>query len=190
MRGGPSQVTRFKQLLDSRLEKKSINIGSSSATSATGTVLYLTPIPQDDTVNGRSGDVIRPTLLELRYSFQDTTNINYYRIIVFKDNMNQGAAPAVTDVLNSADYSSAYAYINVEQMRRFTIVFDEVYGMTPSGFNAQVHTRKLRLKGTTHFIGTGNTTASAGKDTYWAIVISGVAGAGQNFNCRLNFTDA
>jgi hypothetical protein len=47
--------------------------------------------------------------------------------------MNQGAAPAVTDVLNSADYSSAYAYINVEQMRRFTIVFDEVYGMTPSG---------------------------------------------------------
>jgi hypothetical protein len=149
----------------------------------------LTPIAQDDSVNGRTGDVIRPNLLELRITAQNITNLDYYRVIVFKDNMNQGSAPAVTDVLNTADYNSAYAYINVEQQKRFTILTDKTMGLNPNGNNAKVLTKKIRLLGTTHYVGTTNGVASAGKNTYFAIFINAAAGGGQNFNARLNYTD-
>jgi len=175
--------------IDKRLEKKSINVGSSSGSSTSGVVGYISPIPQSNSVNGRSGDVIRPNLLELRFSCQDPNNINYYRILVVRDNMNQGTSPAVTDVLSSADTQSAYHYVNVEQQRRFTIVFDKTYATTPV---AQAHTisKKIPLGGTTHFVGTDNTVSSAGRGSYFLIHLCQVAGMGQSYNARINFTDA
>lgn len=178
-----------KRMINERLETKTTSFGTSSATTTGGAIGYVSTIAQDDTIFGRTGDVIRPVCLRMRYNFHDTANLNYARIIVFRDTMCQAASPNVTDILATAQYNSSYNFRNVVQQRRFVILHDHTFGMTPSGFNAQFYEKVIRLKGTIHFVGTGSTAAAAGKNSLFLMTISGVAGAGCDVTARLEFRD-
>ncbi len=178
-----------KRMISERLESKTTSFSTSSATTTGGAIGYVSTVAQDDTIFGRTGDIIRPVCLRMRYNFHDTANLNYARIIVFRDSMCQAASPNVTDVLATAQYNSSYNFRNVYQQRRFTILHDHTFGMTPSGFNAQFYEKVIRLKGVINYVGTGSTVASAGKNSLFLMTISGVAGAGCDVSTRLEFKD-
>jgi hypothetical protein len=182
--------SRIRSIVNARLERKSTGVTSSAAMAAAGNVYYISPIAEDDTVNGRTGTVVRPTKLELRFRAYDSTNINFCRVIVFQDSMNQGVLPSVLDVLLSASITAPYNYLNVEQARRFRILYDHTVGITPSGVNAQTWSKNLPLKGTMHFNTDSGLIAGAGKNSLFAITLGSVDGGIVAYSARLIFTDA
>jgi hypothetical protein len=189
-KGSVSIDKRVRAMINSRLEYKSCGITSAANSTAAGTVFYLTTCPEDDTVNGRTGTLIRPVKLELRHRAHDATNVNFVRVVLFRDNMNQGALPVVADVLLNASVTAPYNYINVEQQKRFNILFDKTIGLTPSGFNAQAMSHTIKLKGVCHFTGTSDLLASAGRGTLFALILSSTDGATMTWSARTIYTDA
>jgi hypothetical protein len=177
-------------MINARLEHKTCGLTASGATTVAGAVSYLSAVAEDDTVNGRTGTVIRPTKLELKFRAYDAANINFVRVVIFRDTMNQGASSAVTDVLLAATPTSPYNYLNVEQSRRFKILYDHTAAITPSGIAGAVFDKTLVLKGNIHYIDTTDLVGSAGRNSLFALVLSSTAGATLVWSSRLIFTDA
>lgn len=98
------------------------NVGIASTT--VGTVVNLTNgIVQGDDVSQRSGDKIK--LVTNKFHFRSTALLTSqsFRVIIFRDNMNRGTTPAVTEVLNSANFMVMYNPVTMLQ-GRFKIVKD------------------------------------------------------------------
>jgi hypothetical protein len=153
-------------------------------------VSYLSAVAEDDTVNGRTGTVIRPTKLELKFRVYDAANINFVRFVIFRDTMNLAALPAVTDVLLAATPTSPYNYLNVEQSRRFKILYDHTAAVTPSGIAGVSFDKNINLKGSIHYVDVTDLIGSAGKNSIFALLLSSTAGATAVWSSRLIFTDA
>jgi ribosomal protein L22 len=182
--------TVVKNMLESRMELKSVAAATgASATAAAGAVLYFTPILQDDTTNGRTGDQIVPHDITLRFTSIGSAT-EAARFILFQDRMNQGAAPTVSQVLSSASYNATYNHINVVLNKRFKILFDKQLDLCVAG-EAQKHlTARVPLKGKIGFVDTGDTSASAGPNTLWLIYIGTSTHVVSDINYRLTYRDA
>lgn len=92
------------------------------------------------------------------------------RVLLIRDNFCSGAAPAVTDVLQTA---SVLAPINITAFpNRFKVLFDVRRDMSING-NEIVAVKKYS-KDTNHvkFIGTSGAIASAGAGTLFLILLS------------------
>jgi hypothetical protein len=179
-----------KDMIESRIELKSVAAHTgASATTAAGTVLYFTPILQDDTTNGRTGDQIVPHDITLHCT-SICSATEAARFILFQDKFANGAAPTVTDVLTSASYNATYNHINVVLNKRYKILYDHQLDLCLNG-EAQKHLRRVvKLKGKIGFIGTGDTSASAGPNTLWMIYIGTSTHVVSDINYRLTYRDA
>jgi hypothetical protein len=131
-----------KDMIESRIELKSVAASTgASATTQAGTVLYFTPILQDDTTNGRTGDQIMPHDITLKCtSICSATEAS--RFILFQDKFANGTAPAVTDVLSSGSYNATYNHINVVLNKRFKILYDRQLDLCLNG-EAQKHLKAV-----------------------------------------------
>jgi hypothetical protein len=179
-----------KDMIESRIELKSVAASTgASATTQAGTVLYFTPILQDDTTNGRTGDQIMPHDITLKCtSICSATEAS--RFILFQDKFANGTAPAVTDVLSSGSYNATYNHINVVLNKRFKILYDRQLDLCLNG-EAQKHLKAVvKLKGKIGFVGTGDTSASAGPNTLWMIYIGTSTHVVSDINYRLTYRDA
>jgi hypothetical protein len=193
----PTVARQVKQILVSRVEHK--NIASTTANidySASGVVsLISTDIAQGDDLGNRSGDSIRPLKLTFRIcSFVTVDTFQAFRFIVFQDTMSYGATPAVTDVLNSANYLSPFSPLNV-QAKRFKILIDHCGQNVDSAANQILEiTKVVKMKGVIHYKGTGTGATSAGKNSLYALFINDATGtAGERmyrWSYQLEYMDA
>jgi hypothetical protein len=181
---------QVRSMIDSRVELKSVAAAvQGSATTAAGTVLYFTPILQDDTTNGRTGDQIVPHDITLHFTAIGSA-AESARFILFHDKNNNGTAPTVGDVLSATQYNATYNHINVVLNNRFKILYDKQLDLNPNG-EALKHLRQVvKLKGKIGFIGTGDTSASAGPNTLWLIYIGTSTHVASDINYRLTYRDA
>lgn len=124
----------MKDIVSSRIEHKVVDSLASFANVATaGVVTPLTNIiVQGSDINARDGDMVIIESLDLVYvvrnSLASVTNDvpQVVRMILFADNLNVGAAPAVTDVLASASVVSGFQNPN-RQKNRFRVYQDVIF---------------------------------------------------------------
>lgn len=117
------------------------------------------------------------------------------RFIVFKDTMNGGTLPAITDVLASSSVWSAYNGLTVIQQKRFQILTDKVLDLV-SGTHKEsismtiVHNMKLKL----FYNGTTFATTSNGRNAIFLLVLSSATSASNYYRNQgsffLRFTDS
>ncbi len=166
--------------------------GGSNFTTAGFVGALTSPIAQGDAINNRSGDQITVKTLRIRFNAFSlvAATSSAYRVIVFRDQMQQGALPAVTDVLQNADYLSPYNFANLQQ-KRFVVLFDEVKAVVGATNFQEVQTDKTYAQNVkVHYLdGTGNV-SGGGKNQYFILVIASAANGSFVYRPEVVYTDA
>jgi hypothetical protein len=171
----------------SRAERKILTGHVSAALSTSGSIVYMSSMAQDDTIQGRTGDVIRPVELDLRYFVSDTST-NATRIIILQDYMANAAVAGVTDILSTASQNSAYNGVYTAN-KRFKIIADKVLFTSTAGEQTTNFVKKFKLKGEIRFVGTGATSASAGVGSLIALMITQAGTPTIDLSYALKYTD-
>ncbi len=143
--------------------KESYNL-TANATIVNTTIYNLINIAQGSDYNQRTGDSIKLENMRLEYTLivNATAGVNFTRIIVLRDFMNVGAAPAIADVLQ--DTSSQAAQLVSPFLHslgdRFEVLSDQVHCQVNNSESALVHRRNaygindhMLFKGPTAAIG-------------------------------------
>jgi len=193
--GRPVTKSAVKQILQSRQELKvnSSGITAGIAFTVAGVVTPLDTVGQGDNLNQRNGDTIRFQHLRLQItSFEPTANASStWRLIVFHDTMANGASPAVTDVLDSANFNAPFNGINL-QRRRFKVLHDRTHVMVGTQPNQEVNDIvDIPLKMTRYYNDATATSTNIGKNALFALIISSNATTSvyaRNFQIR--YTDS
>lgn len=174
-------------MIESRAEMKRI-VGTSSGTaSATGAIIYKSAIAQGDSFDNRTGDKIRVHSIEWTAAFTDTAN-NLFRFVLVEDTSNIGAAPAVTDILSSANI---FAHMNpiYEIQHRFRVLLDIKVSTSAAGEQYKIRSGLLKPKHPVYFNGTDSTASSGGKNAIYALVIGKSSTGTYDFTTSTRFTD-
>lgn len=125
---------RIKSQLN--VEYKHIDVADLSLSAVdTGTVTSLTPIAEGDDNTNREGRSIRAKSIQLKALIESNTTANTtqtVRIIIFKDNQNQGSTPSMADVLKA---STTLPIVELretdEEQGRFKVYYDKVVNLHP-----------------------------------------------------------
>lgn len=116
--------TRMRQLEELLEVKRFALVSTINSNSTAGVVNNLTNgIIQGDDIIQRSGDQIRILRHRLTVRASAITVNQTFRFIWFRDNMNRGTTPGVTEVLNTANFMSQLSPAPLQQ-KRFTILAD------------------------------------------------------------------
>ena len=125
------------------IESKWYDYSSSYSPTTSGVVDCLSNVPIGTGPSQRIGDSAKLQRLQITWtaSINSAETINtVVRCIIFKDHENQGAIPAVNDVLETSGASpamlSAVDYVNSRE--RFTILADDIYQLSKNGSEAVV----------------------------------------------------
>lgn len=154
-----------------------------------GVVTYLSQIAQGDDGSDRSGYRINSHYIDFSLSALATLTCNV-RVIVFRDKMNQGVLPAVTDVLAAAGVYAPFAYFNRIAQRRFIPLYDKTFNNSAAGDLSHHDSVRIVDEVTTHFTNTTSTVGSAAANVYFMLVITDVAAASSiTTYARSIFTD-
>lgn len=191
----PVSKVAVKQILQSRQETKQFtsSLTSSNAFSTAGTVFQLDTIGQGDDINQRSGDVIRIQHLNMNFgAYEPTAGVStVIRLILFSDSMAYAAVPAVTDVLDSANWTAPYKATNL-QRHRFKVYYDKAHVLCNNTNTQEVPLfLNIPLKLTRYYNDTTNGTSGIGKNALFALVIA--SGQATNVYARqwaVRYTDS
>jgi Na+-transporting NADH:ubiquinone oxidoreductase subunit NqrF len=172
------------------LEKKRfalISNGNSNATA--GIVNNLTNgIIQGDDINQRSGDQIHIMSHTLKVRASAITVNQTFRFIWFRDNMNRGTTPTVTEVLNTANYMSQYAPAALQQ-KRFTILRDVMLNCNVNG--ESIKSRSISIPGgVVYYNGATAVAASNGPGALFLLTIGDSLTGLFDFSYEPIYTDA
>lgn len=123
-------VKYIKGLVNS--ERKHFDHSSSAGTAISwgGEIYPLTQIGQGDGIGARNGNSVLARSLYFQYALTaNTTSVGTpVRVMLFRDTMNQGDTPAVSDILTSTYLSTANATLsplNPNSFPRFQILYDK-----------------------------------------------------------------
>ena len=185
-----------RQMIASSKEIKSTAVATSFINTVAGSVVALTQAcSQGDNINNRSGDVIFPSMIHMNLSLLSgvaSTN-SLHRVVVFQDMFNQGAIPAVGDVLESGVYNGTYTLV-LRQQKRFKILYDKMHGVVGQAESAATHLQlKLKLKGAIKYNGAANVAASNGPGAIFFLTLTDsvvVSTALVSFYANTFYTDA
>ncbi len=190
-------------------ERKIIDFGLvATALTPAGLVTYLSGVAQGDTSVSREGLRINLLSMQLKFYFHsDFAQVNRQashkgRLLIFVDTMNQGALPAVTDVLEAAN---CLAFKEHENMRRFRTLYNKVFRVPHAGWemntldviipwegNKQInYYKKFKKPLKVEFTGVGNLVNDAGRNAIFALWLCADAQdtpIGQ-IQCRMRFTE-
>ena len=169
-----------KDVLDSRVEhKRTTSTGVYAQITTTGVVNAITQsIVQGDDISNRSGDTILVESIRLRVVFNDQdpviNDIAFVgRVILFADMQALGTAPAVTDVLASADVLSGYN-TPYKQQSRFKIYLDELVGVYNNSVSRyQIVDRIFKVNRKVCYVAASGS-SSNGKGSLYALFISDI----------------
>lgn len=114
-------------------EVKAVDSSVNLAANSTGAILLLNGIVPGTALDERVGRQVLMTKLklDLRMSVTAATGVDQvHRFLVVLDKQTNGAALAVTDVLNTVN---PYSQVNLSNQARFTILLDRVQYLNASG---------------------------------------------------------
>lgn len=194
------QRVQVKRMIGKVEEDKFLDVvtGATAVPSGSGVLLGpYTNVPQGDTVNGRTGDVIQHRKVTMKMQLSASDVVNAMRVIVFKWNANDAfdaptAAKILQDVV-SLPYLSPYLDLTVETAR-FTIMSDRLYSMVTGGDSSLIYRsftffgRKLGKKKCTF-----NPAATTGQGNIYVLAVSdsvAIAHPSIAVSSRLHFTDS
>lgn len=184
-------------------EKKYLDTTATAVNAPTTGVIQavFTVIPQGTTEITRVGGKITVTNFNVRGNFSLTTtalsgtpNNDVVRMILFIDKQTNGAAPAVTDILKSAN---GQAYMNLDNVDRFQILKDKMIkvGFTASGSTNLVGdlvpwkiNKKMNLP--IHYSSTTGAITEVKSNNIYMLFTSWQGVVNFNYYARVKFTDA
>lgn len=140
----------------------------------TGTVYHLSNILQGDTSSSREGNSVKLSSIYVTGSIglgTGATSSQRVRLILFRDNDNQGALPTVTSVLLSALISSPMALTNPG---RFSVLMDKTYMVYTANSGPSSLSVKKYIKNKYHikYGGNAGTIADARTGNLFLLAIS------------------
>lgn len=186
------QVRKLKRAsaADTHMMNNTINTALTTA----GFVTYVSTVAIGDDNADRTGSAINPISLNYWHIINiGTAQTGAVRFILFQDKQSYGAAPAVADVLQTADPSSQYNVPNT-LAKRFRILADYTHcgvvgtaGATTGCLTQKKRTIKKLNK--VNFTGALSTAASSGSGAIWLLGITGAAAnqATHGFSYSLKF---
>jgi len=193
----PSVRNAIRSIIAANQEHKIATINTPAGANWTtgGTLAEISRlVVQGDNIFQRNGDQITVKDLDIRMHTTSTGagNSTTFRVIVFADMTADAAIPGVADVLDIADFRSAYQHFN-RQRRRFKIFHDQLYvnvfGTVNQERTLRLHFPKLSHK--VYYNGTAGTAADNGKGALFLIVIASAAGnGGWSFDPQITYTDS
>jgi hypothetical protein len=146
------------------VEHKYIDNNANAVTSsATGAINTLVGVAQGTDVTNRVGDSIRTQSLDFSLTVTRNGTDGCFRFVIFRDTENQGATPAVSDVLQSIgtniNMTVPINWFNKntnDEKNRFVILADEVICISSNVPNVHLdlhfpstEMRHIRFRGTT-----------------------------------------
>lgn len=173
------------------VERKYHDVSASTTPNSSGTIINLSNIAQGNDYNNRDGNSILLQSHLMRFDMGNNASAlqTFIRCIIFSDNDQRGADPAVTDVLESAGTNSP---LNHFVNKRFTIYRDFKVNLET---NNQTACKKLfyRFPTPTHckYQSTAGADASNYEGAMYMLLISdqGTNTPTINWHSRLRFTD-
>ncbi len=127
-------VAAARRLLN--VEIKQFDVSGAALTPGTAGAVYpLTQIGQGDDYNQRDGLSLRTVAMEIRVTLAVPAGgfTDFVRAVLFVDQENAGATPAVADVLDAA---FAQATFNHTNLQRFAVLHDEFVALETTGHAA------------------------------------------------------
>ncbi len=179
------------------IHKKALFADNPATVILTGAVLtHMTSIAQGDDFDNRNGRQIKMSSVSIKGQLLGISGgVGIVRIIIVRDNDNQGTVPAITDIFaTSTGFAQGdHRLIGPNPQRRFTILADKSYvvGSTNANDNLNVPvsiSRKVNSK--CYFTGTAGT--DEGKGSIWMSVVSNLAANVPTFSGtrKVTFMDA
>lgn len=140
----------------------------------TSSFAALSDMAQGDTSLTREGLQIQPRNLQykIRCICNPSSTSNALRVIIFKDRMNNGSVPTVSDLLEAED---TYSFIKHENKPRFKIYRDMYIPLAPTGELVQPMIKgmiKFSKKTRIYYLGTGSTYANLGRNNIYAMIVA------------------
>ncbi len=170
---------------------------TTTATSQSGVITYVSGVAQGTDFNNRVGDSIKVQHITLTGYFTRAGTDGVARIILFRDTENQGASPVGSDLLNNTGsvnvVTSQINWFNHNpnaEKNRFVILFDEMVAITSNDTNvtfqysapSEIHAR---------YRGTGGTSASAAEGALFTCIVTDQAANFPTctYSLQLTYTD-
>lgn len=128
--GAMKGVKFLKSILN--VERKTLDTSGTGVTvSDSGSVVWLSTVTTGTAYNQRTGSVVKAVQLSMRGNivFNSSASATQFRCIVFYNKgLNQGATPAVTDILqNTTGNAGPISPYNVDNVGDFKVLSDKVY---------------------------------------------------------------
>lgn len=181
------------------MEVKSIDVAAAAYNvSTTATITLLNGCATGSDYNKREGRLISMQNIEIKGFLEPEDGLvdnQCARVMCLLDLQSNGAAPVITDILDSA---SSLAQYNLNNRKRFTILVDELFpmgGLTAAySQSPTVHAFEVDIPVDidTHYGGTGATVASITRGALYMVTIGSKApGAGSTLTAstRVRFVD-
>lgn len=173
--GGRSVSKRaVVNMINSRKELKLYEYEVESTGPVSGTVEAISqPIIVGDTSSTRDGNQInmKQMILRLEASLHASAVYDKLRIVLVSDRSNNGAVPAVLDILSFQDPNSGFTP-SVHVSHRFKILYDGHFVMTNVGSNRIIaKTIKLNLGNhVVNYLATTSTAAANGNGSIFMVI--------------------
>lgn len=179
---------QLKRLIP-RPEWKSIDVTQAATViTNTPTVTNISPIAVGTGESGRIGDkvTLRSWIFRIGVTPNSTAGVNFLRVLLVRDKQGNNAAPASTDILQSAsNYNSP---LNNDNGQRFKILFDRTYTVDTDANGAQVDKMYRKFKTLAEF---GATTIATTNSLYLLQVSDQVTnGPSVEWYSRVRYTDS
>lgn len=180
-----------KVLLSTAEKKIKIVANAVANTSTTGTVINISNnVVEGDDIFDRSGTKITVTESMIRYRAIAVASSQTTRFILFRDVMNQGTTPTVSDVLPNVSVIGNFSDTRYYQQKRFHIINDWIVDVNINGEAIKTQTFINKNVGAVLYNGPTNVAASNGKGAIFLLVIGSAATGFYEYNSTLLFNDS
>jgi hypothetical protein len=173
-------------------EKKVYSTQAANTTIAsTGTVINLSNgIVEGDDINMRSGTTLTVTKQTLRFNFQASVATQSARVILFRDMMNTGTTPSISEVLPTSGYLSHYSDVREIQQRRYQILWDTVFDCSLTGNTTTTKLKVVNRPCRVMYNGTTAVAASNGKGAIFLLVIGSASTGDFDYDWQAVYNDS
>lgn len=187
------QARQVKQLITRRQEKKFIDYAVNTSIDAGGSVSSMVAPPLGDEDDERIGDEIYMKNLQLKLAIHAADTTNVVRFILVRWLLNSATAvPAVTDILQYANYMSPYNW-DTRKQGKVQIIYDRIIPLTYTGTaNVVINTNLYGNKLGPAKLYMNDTATTGTRQFFWFAITDSVAANHPTLYgyMRLTYTDS
>lgn len=158
---------------------------------STGTVINLSNgIVEGDDISNRSGTTITILKQTLRFNFQAAVTTQSARVVLFRDLMNVGTTPSISEVLPTSGYLSHYSDVRMLQQKRYDILWDTIIDCSLTGETTKTKKSVVRRPCRVMYNGSTGVAASNGKGAVFLLVIGSASTGDFDYDWQAVYNDS